>query len=73
MGILDSDNKTQKIYNDICKQFKDYKFFRIPTKDVIKKRGVEKTAICNKFGELKDEYINTMKKMFDEINRIFEA
>ena len=73
VGILDSDNKTQKIYNDICKQFKDYKFFRIPTKDVIKKRGVEKTAICNKFGELKDEYINTMKKMFDEINRIFEA
>jgi len=73
VGILDSDNKTQKIFNDISEEFKDYKYFRIPTKDVIKKRGVEKTAICDKFGELKNEYIDTMKKMFEEINRIFEA
>lgn len=73
VGILDSDNKTQKIFNDISEEFKDYKYFRIPTKDVIKKRGVKKTAICDKFGELKNEYIDTMKKMFEEINRIFEA
>ena len=73
VGILDSDNKTQSIYNDLTEQFKDYNFFKIPTEDVIKKRGVKKTSICNKFGELEDEYVDIMKKMFKEINRIFET
>lgn len=73
VGILDSDNKTKKIYNDLSKQFKDYKFFIIPTEDVRKKRGSKKTTICDKFGELKNEYVNTMQKMFEDINRILET
>jgi 5S rRNA maturation endonuclease (ribonuclease M5) len=73
VGILDTDSKTQKIYNNLCKQFKDYKFFKIPTEDVREKRGIKKTAICDKFGDLKNEHIDTMKKMFEEINRILET
>lgn len=73
VGILDSSDKTIKIYNELNEKFKEYNVFRIPTEDVRKKRGSKKTTICDKFGELKNEYIDTMKKMFAEINRIFEA
>ena len=70
VGILDSSDKTKEIYKELTEKFKEYKFFRIPTEDVIKKRGSKKTSICDKFGELKNEYINTMQKMFEDINRI---
>jgi predicted ATP-dependent endonuclease of OLD family len=73
VGILDSNDETKKIYDDLSKQFKDYKFFIIPTEDVRKKSGSKKTTICDKFGELKNEHIDTMKKMFEEINRILET
>jgi len=73
VGILDSSDKTKEIYKELTKKFKEYKFFRIPTEDVIKKRGSKKTAICDKFGELKNEYINTMQKMFEDINSILET
>lgn len=73
VGILDSSDKTKKIYNKLSEKFEEYKFLKIPTEDVRKKRGSTKTAICDKFGELKNEYIDTMQKMFEDINRILET
>jgi len=72
VGILDSNSETQEIYNSLFEQFKNYRFFIIPAEDVREKKGVKKTSICDKFGELKNEHIDTMEKMFEEINRILE-
>lgn len=69
VGILDSDkNKKAK---DLEIKFKNYSFFNIPTEDVIDKKN--KIGICDKHGILKSEYIDTMKKMFENINSILET
>ncbi len=72
VGILDSSDKTNEIYNKVSEKFEEYKFLKIPTEDVREKRGSKKTAICDKFGELKNEYTDTMKKMFEDINSTLE-
>ena len=69
VGILDADKK--KNVNILENKFKNYKFFNIPTEDVIDKKN--KIGICDKNGILKSKYIDTMKKMFEDINSILET
>jgi len=76
VGILDGNDEAKSISNKLTSQYKEYKFFCLPTKDIRDKEKIEISkkeieGIVDKNGNLKEDYKENVLSIFNGIEKYF--
>lgn len=69
IGLLDGDQT--ELFEKMKFEFKDYKFLILSTEDIRDKDFItskEKKGVTNSSGKLKDEFVDEMKILFNDLN-----